>query len=135
MRQIVESETDVKAKVTTVIKAYIGVLQANPFMPVFIINTLNSDPSRFIDHIRKAGIRPQFLQTQLDAEAKQGIIRPITVQHLIINIIAMCVFPFVIKPIIQNMFEMNEEQFQAYLDEREAEVTLAILKSISPIEL
>lgn len=126
-----EAKLGIKEKISFFVQAYLEVLTANPFVPAFVINTLNSNPSRFLVHIKKAGLNPLLFQQQLDSEAARGTIRPIKAEHLIVNIVSMCVFPIVAKPIIQNIFEMNDDKYQQYMAEREAQIVEFVLKSIS----
>jgi AcrR family transcriptional regulator len=130
MRQLLEAELGIREKLTFFIKIYLKALHENPFIPSFVINTLNSNPESFLKYIKKAGIKPLLLQKQIDEEAARGVIRAIKAEHLVVNIIALCVFPFVARPIVQNIFEMNDEEYQAYLSARESEIIDFVLKSI-----
>jgi AcrR family transcriptional regulator len=130
MRQLLEAELGIREKLTFFIKIYLKALHENPFIPSFVINTLNSNPESFLKYIKKAGIKPLLLQKQIDEEAARGVIRAIKAEHLVVNIIALCVFPFVARPIVQNIFEMNDEEYQAYLSARETEIVDFVLKSI-----
>jgi TetR/AcrR family transcriptional regulator len=96
-----------------------------------VINTLNTNPEGFTKYIKKSGLNPLLLQSQIDNEASQGLIRQIKAEHLLVNIIAMCIFPFVARPIVQNIFNHTDQAYQAYLQEREKEITDFVLKAIS----
>jgi len=131
MKQVIEAELEMKEKITFFVKMYVKTLLENPFIPAFVINTLNTNPNRFLTHIKKAGINPMLLQKQIDEEAVLGLIRPMKAEHLLVNIISMCIFPFVARPIIQNIFEMNNDEYQLYLESRQTEIVDFVLKSIT----
>jgi len=131
MKQVIEAELGMKEKITFFVKMYLKTLLENPFIPAFIINTLNSNPDRFLNHIKKSGLNPMLLQKQIDDEAVLGLIRPMKAEHLLVNIISMCIFPFVARPIVQSMFEMTNEDYQRYLKSRENEIVDFVLKSIA----
>lgn len=131
MKQVIEAELEMKEKITFFVKMYLKTLLENPFIPAFVINTLNSNPDRFLNYIKKAGINPKLLQKQIDEEAVLGLIRSIKAEHLLVNIISMCIFPFVARPIVQSMFEMNDENYQQYLESRQNEIVDFVLKSIT----
>ena len=131
MKQVIEAELEMKEKITFFVKMYVKTLLENPFIPAFVINTLNTNPDRFLNHIKKAGINPMLLQKQIDEEAVLGLIRPMKAEHLLVNIISMCIFPFVARPIIQNIFEMNNDEYQLYLESRQTEIVDFVLKSIT----
>ncbi len=131
IKQVLAAELAIKEKISFFVKVYLTGINENPFIPAFVINTLNSNPDRFLKHIMKSGIDPRILQKQIDAEAALGLIRPIKAEHLVINIVAMCIFPFVARPIVQTMFAMNDEEYRKYLDSRQNEIVDFVLKSIT----
>jgi AcrR family transcriptional regulator len=131
MKQVIEAELGIKEKITFFIKIYLTVLDENPFIPAFVINTLNTNPDRFLKHIKKSGMNPMILQKQIDEEASLGLIRIVKAEHLLVNIIAMCVFPFVARPIVQNIFNLSDSGYNTYLESRQKEITDFVLKSIS----
>lgn len=131
MRQMLEAELELKEKITLFIKIYLKALDENPFIPAFILNTLNTNPDSFLKYIKKSGLNPRLLQKQIDDEAALGMIRMIKAEHLMVNIIAMCIFPFVARPIVQNIFDMSNEEYQMYLESRQTEIVDFVLKSIT----
>jgi len=131
MKQMLEAELELKEKITLFIRIYLKALDENPFIPAFILNTLNTNPNSFLKYIKKSGLNPRLLQKQIDDEAARGIIRTIKAEHLMVNIIAMCIFPFVARPIVQNIFDMNNEEYQLYLESRQTEIVDFVLKSIT----
>jgi TetR/AcrR family transcriptional regulator len=131
MKQLLEAELGLKEKITFFVKVYLKTINENPFIPAFVINTLNTNPEHFLKYIKKSGINPMLLQKQIDDESVQGIIRNVKAEHLIVNIIAMCIFPFVARPIIQNILNMSTDEYNQYLSDRETEVIDFVLKSIA----
>ncbi len=131
MKQVLAAEICIKEKIVLFVKVYLKGIGENPFIPAFVINTLNSNPDRFLKHLRKTGIDPRHIQKQIDTEAAQGLIRPIKAEHLMVNLIAMCIFPFVARPIVQTIFVMNDEEYRIYLDSRQNEIIDFVLKSIT----
>lgn len=131
MKQVLSAELGIKEKITFFVKVYLKAIRENPFIPGFVMNTLNIDPGRFLQYISKAEINPMLLQEQLNEEAARGLIRPVKAENLLVNIIALCVFPFLARPIIQNLFQMDNENYSAYLEARESEIVDFVLKSIA----
>lgn len=131
MKQLLEADLGLTEKITFFVKIYLQALHENPYIPAFVINTLNSNPERFLKYIKKSGINPMGLQQQIEAEAAQGLIRKVKAEHLLVNIIAMCLFPFIARPIVQNIFDMKDEDYLLYLQDRQAEIIDFVLKSIA----
>lgn len=127
-----ESDWPVTAKVSDIVRIYISALAANPLIPTFIAHTLTTCPEKILVHIKKFDFRPLRLQQQLDQEAEKGLIRPMKAEHLLANVLSMCVFPFIAKPILMQVLEFDEQGFSAYLLERESEISEFVLKSIKP---
>ena len=130
MKQMLEADLELKEKITMFIRIYLKALEENPFIPAFILNTLNTNPDSFLKYIKKSGLNPKLLQKQIDDETAQGVIRMIKAEHLLVNIIAMCIFPFVARPIVQNIFNMTNDEYQVYLESRQTEIVDFVLKSI-----
>lgn len=131
VKQLLEADLGLKEKITFFIKIYLKTLEENPFVPAFVINTLNTNPDSFLKYIKQSGLNPLFLQKQIDEEASRGLITKVKAEHLLVNIIAMCIFPFVARPIIQNIFELKDTEYQQYLDDRQNEIIDFVLKSIT----
>lgn len=65
-------------------------------------------------------------------ELKIRNISNITPSELILNIISLCVFPFIGKPIISHISNSFEEtHFNAMMEKRKINIANLILKSIS----
>jgi len=131
MQQLLDSELGIKEKLTFFVKIYLKTLHENPFLPAFVINTLYSNPEPFLRHFKDIGLNPMLLQDQIDDEAARGLIRPFKPQHVIVNIVAMCILPFVARPIVQTIFTMDDEAYSLYLQQRENEIIGFVLNSIS----
>jgi TetR/AcrR family transcriptional regulator len=120
-------------KIWGFVESYIDMLMANPHVPIFILSELNQNPDRLINIFQGFGIQPQFFAAQIQKEIDAGVIRPVNFRHLIVNMIGMCVFPFVGKPIVKGvLFQNDEEQYQNFLQERKTEVTLFIINALKP---
>jgi hypothetical protein len=69
--------------------------------------------------------------TLVKQEIEKGAIRPIEPEQLIVNIIGLCIFPIIARPIIQGIvFRGDKTQYKLFLDSRKKEVTAFIINSI-----
>jgi len=133
IRQIIESELPLEEKIRQFIEAYIGVISRNPFIPLFILSEINKHPERFIDTIIPKDLpKPEVFFRQVEAEIAAGRIRPIKPQHLIVNVISLCVFPFVGKPMMRILLGMGSGEMRIFLEERKEEVTRFVLAALRP---
>ena len=71
-----------------------------------------------------------ILVKQIEQEVKKGIIKPISPAHLILNMLSMCVFPFIGKPLFQIVMHVDDLQFRYLMEQRKTEVANFIIDSI-----
>jgi len=127
---IIESDKRVFEKIEIFCREYITQVMQTPYMPIFILNEINRQPEAFIKKMfgnRKPPIQ-SFLK-QLQEEIKEGRIKPINPVQLFVNVMGLCLFPFVARPIIQMMLG-KEKEFEAFMEERKKEVPRIIIQSI-----
>ena len=67
---------------------------------------------------------------QVEVEIKKGIIKPIHPLHLFLNMLSMCVFPFVAKPMLEQVVGVSKKQFDALMEERKKLIPAFIIASI-----
>lgn len=133
IRQVIESDQPLEDKLRRFIETYIDIISKNTFIPLFIISEINKHPDRFIDTVMPKDLpKPAIFFQQVQAEIDAGRIRPIRPQHLIVNIISMCVFPFVGKPMIRILLGMAPGEMRLFLEQRKEEVTSFVLAALRP---
>ncbi len=128
---IIESDKPLFEKIEIFCSEYITQVMQTPYVPIFILNEINRQPEAFIKKMF-AGKKPPidvFLK-QLQKEIKQGIIKPISPVQLFVNIMGLCLFPFVAQPILQMMIGKEKTKFEAFMNERKAQVPKMIIASI-----
>ena len=94
---------------------YIDLLMTNPELPLFILSEVRHNPDRFAHKLPVAKVADSHFMKQL--LEKRPDINPI---HFLMNLLAMSVFPFIMKPIFHASGIMNEKVFQMRMEERKA---------------
>ena len=103
------------------VEKYIATLTANPFLPLFVINTVNKpDRQDFIDKMPVSLIKKMIERYQRDLML--GKVKSLNPAHLVISTLSMCAFPFMAKPIIIKMTNGDQTQFDAFMQSRSVEV-------------
>jgi TetR/AcrR family transcriptional regulator len=129
--EIMMTEKTLFEKLEIFVDSYITMLSNNPHLPSFVMHEINRNPERIVKIIKGSGIKPEYLEKAIQKEVKAGVIMPIKPIHLIVNIIGMCLFPFMARPIIKGfLFNDSAEAYQKFLNERKKEVTSFIINSI-----
>lgn len=131
--QLIERDLPLEEKIRHFIDFYISTISRNPFIPLFIISEINKHPEHFFETILPKELpKPQIFIAQVEAEIAAGRIRPVNPRHLVINIISMCVFPFIAKPMARFALGMNSTELKIFLEERKVQVTEFVLASLRP---
>ncbi|WP_055148144.1 TetR/AcrR family transcriptional regulator [Jiulongibacter sediminis] len=120
-------------KMEEFVEGYINFLTRYPFIPFFVVRTVNSSGTQgFIEKLPfKAQLAESvFISYQKDRE--QGVVAEIDPNQFLISVIGMCVFPFLGKPILKVVFEMEESNFESMMRSRIPELKLYIRKILTP---
>jgi TetR/AcrR family transcriptional regulator len=128
---ILEAEKTVFEKIEMFCREYIGQVIETPYVPIFILNEINKQPEVFLKkvlNIRKPPVEA-FLK-QLEREAKQGIIKRTDPLQLFLNVLSLCVFPFVARPMLQLISGKDRRQFNTMMEQRKKDVPKMIIESI-----
>jgi hypothetical protein len=105
----------------------------NPYMPVFMIAEMNRNSTDFFKKMFSDKIdKPEFIgfKKQIDEEVKSGSIISIKPMQLIINILSLCVFPVVSRPMMQFVGSISDKEFVQMMEERKKLVPQLIWSSI-----
>jgi TetR/AcrR family transcriptional regulator len=107
-------------KLRQFVREYLTVIKNNPDIPSFIIRELNTNPSRIQEFFRnQVAKRVQPFIDQVQAASDEGKIKgDLQPEHVIINTMSLVLFPFIGKPVLQIMFNMDEKSFGKFVDER-----------------
>jgi len=126
-----ESDLSLFQKIEIFCAEYISKMLENPFIPLFIVNEINKQPDVFLKKMW-AGKKPIVgkLIQQIDEEVKKGNIRKIHPAQLLLNMVSMCIFPFIGKPLCQMVMGINETGYRQLMEERKQLVPQFIIESI-----
>ena len=133
LNEVLQSDVDIFQKITRLCEAYISLSVENPFIPVFVIGEMNRSQDIFISKMFTATqSRPDFslFRQQLQDAAAAGIINPVAPQQLIMNILGLCIFPVIAKPMMQFNMGIGEKEFIAMMEERKRLVPELIISSL-----
>lgn len=113
------------------ITEYIALLKRKPYIPQFVIHEINRNPERIIELMKNSSFDKQQLFRLIEQAAEEKIIRPIPPVHLLTNILSLCLFPFVAKPIITGFaLDGDKEKYKVYIDERPEQVVAFVKQAI-----
>jgi len=118
VREILSDEqTSLQEKLELLVERYIDVLIKNPEMPFFILNEVRQDPKKLVSKIglKQKLAETYFIQQIREVAGKELAMHPM---QIIMNLMGMIVFPFIAKPIVQHMGNLDQDAFNALMEER-----------------
>ncbi len=130
-KSLIYDEQDVFIKIRNTIRYFISFSQTNPQLPNFVLSEFHhSSPEtkKRIGFIISSEKTLQIFSEQLKEEYEKGIIRQISSLHLILEILSLCIFPIMCKPVINeiNRNISGEFQYEAHFEELEDFILNAI---------
>ncbi len=132
--QIVMQDISLAEKIKFFAAEYSKIIAQNPFIPGFILNELNRDPEKLIRFFRemvkpvRENVLPHF-RDELKAMGSQA--DGIEIEDLIVDVIGMSIFPFIGRPMIQEiLFGGDEERYQEFLSNRPDHIGLLIDRTL-----
>jgi TetR/AcrR family transcriptional regulator len=129
--QILRSDLPYADKIRTFVETYIDMLSKNPYLPIFILREIQRSPEKMIEMIKTSGINPELTANFQQQDVEKGRIIAIPLPHLIINMIGLCVFPFIGRPIIEGfLFNNDTEAYNKFLNDRKIQVADFIINAI-----
>ena len=132
LNMVFESDLSLFEKIERFTVQYIDVILENPYLPLFVLNEINRDPEAFLTHIwqRENMPRPEKFLDQIEREIKKGNIKRISPLQLLLNLISLCIFPFMARPMFQIHLGVDDLQFRNLMQQRKTEVPRFIIDAI-----
>jgi TetR/AcrR family transcriptional regulator len=134
--EIIEEVDSFEEALARVVEAHFDMIRANPQLPFLIINELTTNPAR-IESI-KSTIGPMIgglysrLESYLEEEISAGRVRPLSALDLIMTVVSLNAAVFIAAPILRQVRDLGDEEFERFVDERRRENVRFILKSLRP---
>jgi TetR/AcrR family transcriptional regulator len=125
LQNIVNLEVPILDKIELFIDKYIGFFQKNTDLPFFFISELNRNPQKIIAILANTN-KFQYVQQfafQMMLAMQEGKIKMINPRHLMLNVISMSLFPFIGRPMIQVVMQIDDDGFTVLLEERKKEIS------------
>lgn len=135
IQHILSSEASVTGKLDAIIDSYLDILNENPFVPIFILSEIHKNPEMIFEKFNQEGGGLPELSAffiQVEQEIRAGKIKPVEPLHLFLNVVSMCVFPFVGKPMMQHIAKVDDDTFQRLMHHRNEAVKAFVRAALTP---
>lgn len=119
VRRVLTSDLPFREKIANYIVTIVDYGLKYPYLDNFII----SETARRPEKVRLFCAKDKFkssdlIREALEQEIKQGKIAPISAEHFIVNLISLCNYPLLAKPVIQTIHGMTDTAYRKFLLER-----------------
>jgi TetR/AcrR family transcriptional regulator len=127
-----ESDMDIFEQIRTFCRMYIQLGIDHPYLPIFVLHEMHSGDGKVFKNIMEgykgkpfASIVKSF-QNAMDAKK----IRSVDPAQLILNMLSLCIFPVIAKPMFLQVSGITAEKFDVLLEARSTEVSAFIINAI-----
>lgn len=119
-------------KVRALVHAYVGMAIENPYLPMFVLNEMHSNPEDFMMRVYFTPNELPFkkILASIQQAVDEGIIAPMEPVQLLMHILSLSLFPFVARPMFQRVMELSDERYQQLLQQRQTEVAEFVIRAI-----
>lgn len=123
------------------VSSYIDAVRTMPFIPSYLLAEAHQHPERIDALVQRAiGTAPAAIAGALVVRIEQmitecvaqGTMRPMSARQFVVNVMALVVFPFLARPVLNGAFGFDDAGFDAFLMERRAELPRFILNAMRP---
>jgi TetR/AcrR family transcriptional regulator len=138
---ILGSDAELEQKVEEVVQVELQRLSEAPYLPGYIISELSHHPERAQQFFAAmTGMVPAetgarvtaALGAQIDARVRAGLMHPISPDQFVINLLALCVFPFAARPMLMALLGFDQAGFDRFIDRRRRELAPFFLRALRP---
>lgn len=112
-------DVKLKDKVPFFVDGYTDMLIANPELPVFILSELRNDPDHIVQTLQmNKRLNLSVLFNQVKEAQEAGELIKMQPWDFLLNMLSLTIFPFVAKPMIQKLGEIDDQQFRQLVEGR-----------------
>ena len=116
-----------KEKIISIVNGYIDLLIEHPDIPIFILSEIRNNPEELMNKVGvKEIVMNSFFMQQFKKGIEMGIYKKIHPLHFFMNLISLTVFPFIAKPILKGVGNLNEKEYLELMQQRKALIPIWI---------
>lgn len=134
---IISGPGNLEEKIRAIVAHDIDMIRSQPDLPIFIMQELTQHPDRLVRMAAESGANPSHMMKAFKLVVKEAIdkkqIRPIDAGQLLINVMSLCVYPFIAKPMVKAVQELDDKQFDKMILKRKQEIVEFVMSSLKPL--
>jgi len=114
------------------ISSYFEFLTEYPYMPTFLLNEVTLNPQRLTDRIQHRSPYGVYLKVseRIKQEVEKGAIKPTPALDFMLNVVSLCVFPFIVGNLARPMAGVTQDDYDKMLEEHRTYVAEFVINAI-----
>ena len=113
-----DETTSLEEKMKIFVARYTALLKEQPDLPSFIFHELRQHPEKLASKTGLSRVFKSFFFRQLSMQMEKKKIAQIHPLHYVLNMLGMCVFPFIAAALMKHVAGLNESKFSELVEER-----------------
>ena len=126
----VDANVPLEEKLKNLINEYISFLQKNSYIPGFILAEMNQNPGKIIEVFKSSPVSPSMLFERMRKAIQDEKLEKTDFRELFINILALCIFPIVARPLLQHILEFSDNEYDLFIEKRKKDLPVFIMNAI-----
>lgn len=116
------------------INIYYELLPQYPQIPIFVLNEINHSPDALINKVVKRNPQKIFtkLSERMEEEIAKGTIKNIPVVDFGLNVVSLCVFPFMVRELALRVANKSDAEYNMILKEHKKYVVHFVFSGLKP---
>jgi hypothetical protein len=133
MKGLINNEnTSLDEKLQDLTNRYIDLLSSQPELPIFILNEIQMNPKGLSERMGlQQVVMGSYILKQFRTDLGNKDLPDTVLLQMIVNIIGMMVFPFIGKPLLKEIFNITDEQFQSMMNDRKKMIPIWVQSMFS----
>jgi AcrR family transcriptional regulator len=133
VRTILSSELPFKEKIARYIDAVVDYGLNYPYLENFIISETARHPDKIREFCSRDRVKSSdLIREDLEKEIKKKKIAPISAEHFMVNLSALCNYPLLAKSVLQTIHGMTDAAYRKFLIERKRIIFMTIFNEEMP---
>jgi len=133
INDLVDMELNIFETIENFVGIYLDFLQKNPDLPSYFVGEMNRNQEMFFKVLEKNANLPNLIafskKVQIAIDNQE--IRAIHPIHLFLNIISLCIFPYISAPMIEYATKPIQIDMNTIFTNRKKEITSFIILSLT----
>jgi TetR/AcrR family transcriptional regulator len=128
--QIFIDDLTFEQKVESFFDKYIDFLLSNPHLPGFVLHELTHNPKGLSEMFDKSLPMPRKDLLKNVFDMPEGYMQGLDERQLFTNLLSWAIFPFVARPILSEVYDLDDKDFHAFVEERKKLLPKLFLNSL-----